>query len=114
MRLAQYAVLGIGGVRALQALGIDPILVHLNEGHAALSGFERARLRANGGSFAGALADVKQHTVFTTHTPVPAGNEGYSANELDPVLGGFATRSASRAASSTTTVECRPATRTIR
>jgi starch phosphorylase len=90
VRLAQYAVLGIGGVRALQALGIDPILVHHNAGHAALSGFERARLRANGGSFAGALADVKQHTVFTTHTPVPAGNEGYSANEVDPVLGGFA------------------------
>ncbi|MBX3026222.1 alpha-glucan family phosphorylase [bacterium] len=90
VRLAQYAVLGIGGVRALHALGIDPMLVHLNEGHAALSGFERARLRANGGSFEAALADVKQHTVFTTHTPVPAGNEGYSVGEIDPVLGAFA------------------------
>ncbi|HSP98533.1 MAG TPA: alpha-glucan family phosphorylase [Candidatus Dormibacteraeota bacterium] len=89
-RLAQYAVLGIGGVRALQALGIDPILVHLNEGHAALSGFERARLRANGSSFEAALADVKQHTVFTTHTPVPAGNEGYTVDEIDPALGSFA------------------------
>jgi starch phosphorylase len=90
VRLAQYAVLGIGGVRALQALQIDPILVHLNEGHAALSGFERARLRAAGGPFEPALAEVKQHTVFTTHTPVPAGNEGYHVGEIDPVLGAFA------------------------
>jgi starch phosphorylase len=89
VRLTQYAVLGIGGVRALQALGIDPILVHLNEGHAALSGFERARLRAAGGSFEAALAEVKRHTVFTTHTPVPAGNEGYTVEEIEPVLGAF-------------------------
>jgi starch phosphorylase len=90
MRLAQYAVLGIGGVRALRALGIDPILVHLNEGHAALSGFERARLAAVGDGFEAALTDVKRHTVFTTHTPVPAGNEGYSVDEIEPVLGAFA------------------------
>jgi starch phosphorylase len=90
VRLAQYAVLGIGGVRALQALGIDPILVHLNEGHAALSGFERARLRANGGAFDAALSEVRRRTVFTTHTPVEAGNEGYSVHEIAPVLGGFA------------------------
>lgn len=90
VRLAQYAVLGVGGVRALQALGIDPILVHLNEGHAALSGFERARLRANGAPFDAALAEVRRRTVFTTHTPVEAGNEGYSMHEIAPVLGGFA------------------------
>lgn len=90
VRLAQYAVLGVGGVRALQALGIDPMLVHLNEGHAALSGFERARLRAGGESFEAALAEVRQRTVFTTHTPVPAGNEGYSVEEIEPVLGAFA------------------------
>lgn len=90
VRLAQYAVLGIGGVRALQALGIDPLLVHLNEGHAALSGFERARLRANGEAFAAALADVRRRTVFTTHTPVEAGNEGYHQHEIEPVLGAFA------------------------
>jgi len=91
VRLAQYAVLGIGGVRALQAMGIDPLLVHLNEGHAALSSFERARLRAAAGApFDQALAAVREHTVFTTHTPVPAGNEGYSADEMDPVLGRFA------------------------
>ncbi|MGH7786789.1 MAG: alpha-glucan family phosphorylase [Candidatus Binatia bacterium] len=91
VRLAQYAVLGIGGVRALKALGIDPLLVHLNEGHAALSSFERARVQMSGGvSFADAMAHVRQQTIFTTHTPVPAGNEGYSAEEMEPVLGGFA------------------------
>ncbi len=91
VRLAQYAVLGVGGVRALRALGIEPSLVHLNEGHAALSSFERARYRAgNGVSFAAALDEVRQQTVFTTHTPVPAGNEGYHVDEIEPVLGGFA------------------------
>jgi starch phosphorylase len=91
VRLSQYAVLGIGGVRALRAMGIDPLLVHLNEGHAALSSFERARLRAaNGSSFEEAMAEVRQATVFTTHTPVPAGNEGYSVGEIAPVLGEFA------------------------
>ena len=92
VRLAQYAVLGVGGMRALQAIGIDPLLVHLNEGHAALSSFERARLRvaAAGTPFDAALAEVRERTVFTTHTPVPAGNEGYSADEMEPVLGRFA------------------------
>ena len=91
VRLAQYAVLGVGGVRALQAIGIDPLLVHLNEGHAALSSFERARARAgNGASFEDAMAEVRQATVFTTHTPVPAGNEGYHVGEIEPVLGDFA------------------------
>ena len=90
LRLAQYAVLGIGGVRALQAMGVDPALVHLNEGHAALSSFERARLRAaNGTSFAEAMAQVCQETVFTTHTPVEAGNEGYSPAELEHVLADY-------------------------
>jgi starch phosphorylase len=90
LRLAQYAVLGIGGVRALEAMRIDPQLVHLNEGHAALSSFERARSRAsNGTSFEQALAQIREETVFTTHTPVPAGNEGYSVAEIEPVLGDF-------------------------
>ena len=92
-RLAQYAVLGIGGMRALDALGVRPGLVHLNEGHAALSSFERLRvLLATGLSFDDALATVRQHTVFTTHTPVPAGNEGYTREEVEPVLGDFIDR----------------------
>jgi starch phosphorylase len=91
VRLAQYGVLGIGGVRALQAMGIDPVLVHLNEGHAALSSFERVRLRvAAGATFDEALAAVRATTIFTTHTPVPAGNEGYAVGEIEPVLGDFA------------------------
>ncbi|MGD9764508.1 MAG: alpha-glucan family phosphorylase [Candidatus Binatia bacterium] len=91
VRLAQYAVLGVGGVRALQAMGIEPYLVHLNEGHAALSSFERARgLAGNGASFEAALREITQRTVFTTHTPVPAGNEGYSTDEIEPVLGRYA------------------------
>jgi starch phosphorylase len=89
-RLAQYAVLGIGGVRVLDALGIRPGLVHLNEGHAALSSSERLRrLLATGRTFDEALALLRQETVFTTHTPVPAGNEGYSQGEVEMVLGGL-------------------------
>jgi len=92
-RLAQYAVLGVGGMRALDALGIRPGLVHLNEGHAALSSFERLRvLLATGLSFDEALATVRQHTVFTTHTPVPAGNEGYTRDEVEKVLSDFVDR----------------------
>lgn len=89
-RLAQYTVLGIGGPRILDALGIRPALVHLNEGHAALSSFERMRgLLAAGQSFEAALAAVRQETVFTTHTPVAAGNEGYSEDEVQAVLSDF-------------------------
>jgi starch phosphorylase len=89
-RLAQYAVLGIGGIRVLDALGIRPGLVHLNEGHAALGSRERLRrLLSTGRSFEEALALLRQETIFTTHTPVPAGNEGYSQGEVEPVLGDF-------------------------
>jgi starch phosphorylase len=89
-RLAQYAVLGIGGVRALAALGIDPALVHLNEGHAALGAVERwHRLVAAGAAADVALARVRDSTIFTTHTPVAAGNEGYAAAEIEAVLAGY-------------------------
>jgi starch phosphorylase len=87
-RLAQYGVLGVGGVRALAALGIEPGVVHLNEGHAALASFERLRvLLAAGQSRDEALAAVRDTTVFTTHTPVAAGNEWYPFAEVEPVLG---------------------------
>ena len=90
-RLAQYLVLGVGGMRALTAMGIQPSLVHLNEGHAALSLPERIRVRmAAGASLEEADAAVRQETVFTTHTPVTAGNEGYTQEEMDPVAGDFA------------------------
>ena len=89
-RLAQYALLGIGGVRALTALGIEPRLVHLNEGHAAFGALERIHRRiAAGRSFDDALAEVRRTTVFTTHTPIAAGNEGYAPDEIDGVFGGY-------------------------
>lgn len=87
-RLAQYGVLGVGGVRALAALGIEPCVVHMNEGHAALASFERLRqLLAAGRSHEEALAIVRNATVFTTHTPVAAGNEWYPPDEVEAVLG---------------------------
>jgi glycogen phosphorylase len=87
-RLTQYGVLGVGGVCALAALGIEPCVIHLNEGHAALASFERLRgLIVAGHSPEEALVLVRQATVFTTHTPVAAGNEWYGVDEVEPVLG---------------------------
>ncbi len=78
MRLCQEIVHGIGGVRALRALGIHPAVWHMNEGHVAFLALERARERVHmGESLDEALAGVKRTTVFTTHTPVPAGNETF-------------------------------------
>ena len=91
IRLAQYGILGIAGVRMLEAMGVQPSLFHLNEGHGAVSAIARAQLHAaaTGDSFEAALEAVRQRTVFTTHTPVPAGNEGYSQGEIEPVFGDF-------------------------
>jgi starch phosphorylase len=78
MRLCQEIVIGVGGVRALRALGISPAVWHMNEGHVAFLGLERAReLVVDGDGLARALDLVKRNTVFTTHTPVPAGNETF-------------------------------------
>ena len=78
MRLCQEILLGTGGVRALRALGIAPSVWHMNEGHVAFLGLERAREYVQRGeSLAGALEQVAANTVFTTHTPVPAGNEQF-------------------------------------
>jgi starch phosphorylase len=88
IRLAQYALLGLGGIRALRALGIDPSVIHLNEGHASLAPLELAREEvAAGHPLREALAHARERTVFTTHTPVPAGNETYSADQIREVLG---------------------------
>jgi len=92
IRLAQYAVLGVGGVRALRALGIDPSVYHLNEGHPALGVFElltQARSQTGGGA-EDAWRRVREQVVFTTHTPVAAGNETYHRGELLPMLGRIA------------------------
>jgi starch phosphorylase len=75
-RMQQEIVLGIGGVRALRALGLKPTVWHINEGHAAFLVLERCReLVAQGMDFDTAIEVVAAGTVFTTHTPVPAGHD---------------------------------------
>jgi glycogen phosphorylase len=87
VRLWQYALLGVGGVRVLHALGIEPGVVHLNEGHAALAGLELARAAtADGVAGDDALLAARERTVFTTHTPVPAGNDTYPAAQMAGAL----------------------------
>jgi len=77
-RISQEIVLGIGGVRVLRALGLQPQVWHMNEGHSAFMGLERIReLMTRGQDFNAALEAVRATTVFTTHTPVPAGNEEF-------------------------------------
>jgi starch phosphorylase len=89
-RLAQYLLLGIGGLRAIRALGIEPGLVHLNEGHAAFAPLELARAAIEcGADPPGALADARRRTVFTTHTPVAAGNDTYDRAMVRAALGSF-------------------------
>lgn len=94
VRLGQYALLGVGGVRALHALGIDPGVVHLNEGHAAMACLElaRAERERTGASVGEAFEAVRQRTVFTTHTPVPAGNDTYPATQMAEALAGVASQ----------------------
>lgn len=98
IRLAQYAVLGVGGVLALQALGIEPHVYHLNEGHPALGVFAlRAQAQAAfGGDAADAWRRVREQVVFTTHTPVPAGNETYQRAEVLTMLGRIAAKFSDR------------------
>ena len=91
LRLAQYLLLGVGGMRALKAMGIDPSVVHLNEGHAAFASLELARGElASGASLDDALAAALSRTVFTTHTPVPAGNDTYEPELVVDSLGTLA------------------------
>ena len=88
-RVRQELVLGVGGVRALRALGITPGVYHLNEGHSAFAGLDAIRemMETNGLSFDEALRDVAQHTVFTTHTPVPAGHDRFDGGLIEEHLG---------------------------
>jgi starch phosphorylase len=83
-RLRQEIVLGIGGVRLLRKLGIDPAYWHANEGHAALHLLERVREHVlEGTSFEEATVAVRDTTVFTTHTPVPAGHDIFTPEMMD-------------------------------
>jgi glycogen phosphorylase len=87
-RLGQYGLLGIGGLRALRALGIEPGVLHFNEGHPALAALELAAEHiAVGMSFDEALERVRSRCVFTTHTPVPAGNESYPPEQFEQAYG---------------------------
>jgi starch phosphorylase len=88
IRLEQYALLGVGGMQALRALGIEPGVIHVNEGHGAFAPLELARSHMMEGSTVDdAIARARDATVFTTHTPVPAGNEAYRTTEVLEVLG---------------------------
>ena len=84
-RLRQELVLGIGGVRALRALGIEPTVFHMNEGHSAFLQLERLRELVEDGAVPreAATERVRASTVFTTHTPVPAGNEVFDATLVE-------------------------------
>lgn len=89
MRVRQEMILGIGGVRALRALGKAPTVCHMNEGHSAFCNLERIRLmmEQTGKDFAAAREAVAAGAVFTTHTPVPAGNDTFAAPLIEHYLG---------------------------
>ncbi len=89
-RIQQEIVLGIGGVRALRALGIEPSVWHANEGHSAFMVLERVRDEIErGATFAEALRNVQATTVFTTHTPVPAGHDVFPVSLVEKYLHGY-------------------------
>ncbi|HEY6330449.1 MAG TPA: alpha-glucan family phosphorylase [Blastocatellia bacterium] len=89
IRIRQELLLGVGGVRALNALGISPGVAHLNEGHSAFAGLElmRQRMLTEGISLDEAVRRVRPQIVFTTHTPVPAGHDRFSPDLVEEHLG---------------------------
>ncbi len=91
MRIAQEIVLGVGGVRALRALGIDANVWHMNEGHSAFLGLERCRelVAGLGVSFDEARQIAAANAIFTTHTPVAAGNDVFAFDLVERYFGGF-------------------------
>ena len=88
-RIRQELVLGVGGVRAIRALGIVPGVYHLNEGHSVFATLEavRGRMDRDGYSFDDAVRKVARQTVFTTHTPVPAGHDRFDGGLMEEHLG---------------------------
>ncbi len=92
MRMRQEMMLGIGGVKALAALGIQPAVFHMNEGHSAFLALERIRLNVveKKLDFYSALQLVAAANVFTTHTPVPAGNDSFPREMMRKYFGNFA------------------------
>ncbi|HSV56712.1 MAG TPA: alpha-glucan family phosphorylase, partial [Magnetospirillaceae bacterium] len=91
MRIRQEILLGIGGIRALRALGINPAVTHMNEGHSAFLAMERIReiMQAKGYSWKEALQVLWPTNIFTTHTPVPAGNERFGLDLMDKYFRSF-------------------------
>jgi starch phosphorylase len=93
MRMRQEIVLGVGGVNALNALGIEPEVFHMNEGHSAFLGLERIRrlVTEKKLNFYTALQVAASANVFSTHTPVPAGNDSFPREMMRKYFGSFAT-----------------------
>ena len=92
MRIRQEIVLGIGGVKTLTALGIEAEVFHMNEGHSAFLALERIRLQVveKKLDFYSALQVVAAANVFTTHTPVPAGNDAFPREMMKRYFGELA------------------------
>ncbi|MEK6221061.1 MAG: alpha-glucan family phosphorylase [Chloroflexota bacterium] len=90
LRISQEIILGIGGVRALRTLGIDPAAWHMNEGHSAFLSLERIKeFVDNGNTFDQAVEIVRASTIFTTHTPVPAGNDEFPLWLMDKYFANY-------------------------
>ena len=91
-RIKQEILLGIGGVKLLDAIGVEPKVYHINEGHAAFALLERTRLAMSkyNMNFWEAREITKTSSVFTTHTPVPAGNEQFNPKKVEYYLGSYA------------------------
>ena len=89
IRIRQEVLLGVGGLRALKALGISPGVLHLNEGHSAFAVLEAVRMRMEeeGIGFEAAVPRVSREVVFTTHTPVPAGHDRFDAGLVEEHIG---------------------------
>ena len=89
IRIRQELLLGVGGLRALKALGISPGVLHLNEGHSAFAVLEAVRMRMEdeGIGFDAAVPRVSREVVFTTHTPVPAGHDRFDAGLVEEHIG---------------------------
>jgi len=89
IRIRQELLLGVGGLRALKALGISPGVLHLNEGHSAFAVLEaiRMRMEEEGLAFDAAIPRVSREVVFTTHTPVPAGHDRFDAGLVEEHIG---------------------------
>src|ERR1700680_1119197 len=89
IRIRQEVLLGVGGFRALKAMGVTPGVLHLNEGHSGLALLEAIhnRMQDEGVSFDEASYRVSQEVVFTTHTPVPAGHDRFDSALIEEHLG---------------------------